>query len=150
MKRKLKKIKRIKKFYEQKKNIRMLELQKAIAERMRRKKRCSLIESRKSEYLENIEARLNSEIDLNFLMNLEGGLAFFNESLKRAASRLNEAARAEAAKRTEAVDASIEHKVWENLYGKHEKRVRRYYDLREEREIDDLALLRRMLNERSC
>jgi len=143
MKNRLRKIRRLKRYFEQKKNIELLELRKAVAETLKRMKRRRELENRKLVHMERFAELLESEIDPSTLAIFESGARFFDEWIRKAEYSLEEARKEENVKREAAVRAMVEHKVWENLYGRNELRMKKYIEKKEELEADEMALMRK-------
>ncbi len=143
MRNRLRKIRRLKKYFEQKKNIELLELKKAVAETLRRMKRRGELESQKWMHMEHFTELLEEGVDPWTIRMFESGARFFDDLIRGAEYSLDEARKNESTKRVEAVRAMVEHRVWENLYGRNELRLKRYIEKREELEADEIALMRK-------
>jgi len=139
----LRKISRLKRYFEQRKNAELLELKKAVAEKIRKSDWCRKLESQKMEHINTFSSMLDGEIDPSALQLLEGGILFYNDRIERARRALDEAVQLERMKKEAALEAMIEHRMWENLYGRNEQKIRRYIGKRQELEADEMALIRK-------
>lgn len=143
MKNKLKKIRRLKRYFEQRKNMELVEMRKAVAERARRSSLCRKIESQRMSHIMNFSSMLDGEIDPFAMQVFESGMLFYNDQSERARRALDEAIKLERVRKEAALEAMVEHKIWENLYGRNEKKMRRIVGKKEELEADEMALIRK-------
>jgi len=142
MKRKLRKIFRLKRYFEQKKNAELIELKKAMAERYRKAHAFESISSEKFRYVGRFASALTGSIDPTTFHIFEGGVRYYNERLSRIRMALESALDNERKKKEAVLSASITHKMWENLYSRNEKRLKTHIERKAEREADDSALLK--------
>ena len=142
MKRKLRKIFRLKRYFEQKKNAELIELKKAMVERYRKAHAFESISSEKFRYVGRFASALTGPIDPATFRIFEGGVRYYNEKLSRARMALDSAIDNERKRKEAVLSASITHRIWENLYSRNEERLKKHIERKTEREADDSALLK--------
>ena len=138
----MRKIFRLKRYFEQRKNAELLELKRAMVERFKKSSAFNSISSEKSRYVGNFASTLMGSIDPLSFQLFEGGIRYYNERLLRARMALDEAIENERKRKEAVLSASITHRIWENLYSRNEKRLKKYIEKKIEREADDSALIK--------
>jgi flagellar biosynthesis chaperone FliJ len=133
---------RLEKYFEQKKNMKAAELQKAMAESITRERRLVAALERKCEYFREAASALTGHIDTARAAAIGPVVEYFVEQTDSLRAELAAARMREREKREAVIMASLTHRIWESLVAKNRNRLRSSEEVRRERLLDDLAMRR--------
>ncbi|MBN1164721.1 MAG: hypothetical protein JXB45_09090 [Candidatus Krumholzibacteriota bacterium] len=141
MKRRYKKLRRIARYYEQQKNLRMVELQKALGERVRERKKLQGLESRGHQYLADAATLLEGRLNPGEIIRRQHGNNYYRDSIRKQRDVVEDSVATEKSRRQSLISASLTCRIWSKLVNNHEILVRRKQTRIQEGLADDLALL---------
>ncbi|MCD6380124.1 hypothetical protein J7M07_06740 [bacterium] len=142
MKTRIKKLKRIAGYYNQKKKMKVIELVKARNERYRKEKAADIIKLEKREHIEVCVDILSGRLDTSVFKRLDGDFQYFRGSLERANKALEKAIEIEKERREDVVTSTITERKWNNIVSRKEKDFNKSQGIKREKSADDISLIR--------
>ncbi|MBN2071836.1 MAG: flagellar FliJ family protein [Candidatus Krumholzibacteriota bacterium] len=149
MKKRVIKLQKITRYFEQKKTLKVVDLQKASRDRLRRESDLDSARSSRDEYNSRCAARLTGAIDRSSLERFEGETRFLRDNIRRRQKNLEVSEKTERERRVEVVQASTTHRIWEKVVDENMKAFRKHTEEKEQKTSDDLALVHIHLNEKN-
>ena len=142
MLRRIKRIRKLTRYYEQRKTAAIAELERLRAASVAAERRLSTEAARREAYYVRAASTIAGRIDTAALGALDAGIAYCMERADERRRELAASREREDAQRARVVEASMTHRVWENLFARSVDRHRRAEEGRRDRMLDDLAVLR--------
>lgn len=142
MRRRVKKLARIARFYEQKKRLRIVDFHKAEVDSFLKAQGLASAVARRNEFVRDNARKLSGSIDVAEFARMDTGRAFHREGVERMRTGLEAARGVKSAKRDAVVRAARRSRIWETLVSNSEEQLRKSETARSEKISDDLALLK--------
>jgi flagellar export protein FliJ len=140
MRRKIRKLERITRYHEQRKNQHVLRLKKARLERQLIENKLSGARERRDKYSQDFVSVLTGKINMRDVVYMEGANSSLRSEIDSIRSQLVEAKKLEFKSRRVLSDAMIEHRVWERILLKNLVKMRKHEEHKLERLSDELAI----------
>jgi len=149
MKNRVVKLQKISRYFEQKKIMKVVDLQKASRERSLRQNVLDTARSTKEKYINSCIDIFSGTIDLSSASRFHGERRFHGENVERERLDLDRSLAKEKAHRDEVVDASTTHRIWERVVEENQQAYRKHREEKEQKTADDLALVHLHLGTRN-
>ncbi len=141
MKRRVRKLKRIARYYEQQRDIHVVRLRRAGMERMSQQKKLESLFDREKDYTARRIGMLSGLLNTGQLALAEGGVGYFRENISRQKGILEKAIHDESEKRDTVLKASLKCRIWEKVVDRGEEALSKSETVKNEKISDDLAIL---------
>ena len=141
MKNRVRKLRKIARYFEQKKLLSVVELQKASSRRNIEEKALESLYMKKNEFfLESIPPE-GEHLNVGELKRFRGGKDHFDRRISLQKSSVLTSIRDEHVRREAVVSESITHKIWEKVVSSSESDLQKHLEVVRNRVADDLALV---------
>ena len=141
MKTRVKKLRKIARYFEQKKLLSVVELQKATSRRNMEENDLESLYLKKNDFfLESISVE-GEHLDVGALKRFRGGKDHFDRRIIFQKESVLTAIRDEHGRREKVVNDSITHKIWEKVVSTSESDLQKHLEVVQTRVADDLALV---------
>ncbi len=141
MKRRVRKLQKIARYFEQKKMMSVAELRKAGIKRSAEEKRLENWYFLKNDHMEDCVRAMSETIDLGRAARFHGECSFFDRGIEGQKIAVIDAVNEEKASREEVIRDSVTHNMWEKVVLRNVETLRRHIESSQGRTADDLALV---------
>ena len=142
MRQRVKKLRRIVRYLEQRKQAQVLELRRASLLRAQSERSVEWIRKRREEHIERSVSALSGRLEPALLAGMDRDRTYFKRRLDEFEASLESAVGVEHATRRAVVEAAVNHRLWETVAERTAHQLKRCEESRSDRVSDDLALLK--------
>ncbi len=140
MDKKVKKIERITRYHQQRKNQQVIRLKRASMKRLSIQKSLSAAAVQRGKFSHDCLSSLTGNVSMAEVLYMEGGSRSIRAEIDQIGARLADARKAEEERRRVLADAVTTHRVWEKVLYRNRARTKKREELKQRRITDDMAL----------